>query len=105
MLEDAGFTCIDNLPVRFLSEFVASARDDGLERVAIAIDVRSPGELAELPGVITATRAMGTSLRGVFLDANTHTLAQRYSESRSRHPLTAPLSPGAPAPAPPARTA
>ena len=69
MLEDASYTCVDNLPVRFLTEFVANARDDGLERVAVAIDVRSPGELAELPDVVTALRAMGTSLRVVFLDA------------------------------------
>lgn len=93
MLEDAGYTCIDNLPVRFLSEFIANAREE-LERVAIAIDVRSPGELAELPDTVTALRAMGTSLRVIFLDANTHTLAQRYSESRRRHPLTDRLSRG-----------
>ncbi|MFJ1299842.1 RNase adapter RapZ [Pseudomonadota bacterium AL_CKDN230030165-1A_HGKHYDSX7] len=88
MLEDGGFTCVDNLPVRFLTEFVANARDDGLERVAVAIDVRSPGELAELPDVITALRSMGTDLSVVFLDASTDTLTQRYSESRRRHPLT-----------------
>jgi len=89
LLEDTGYTCIDNLPVRFLSEFIASARtSDGMDRVAVAIDVRSPGELAELPDVITALRAMGTSLRVLFLDADTGTLVQRYSESRRRHPLT-----------------
>ncbi|MVW71977.1 MULTISPECIES: RNase adapter RapZ [unclassified Bordetella] len=92
MLEDTGYTCIDNLPVRFLSEVIASARDDELARIAIAIDVRSPGELAELPDVVTAQRAMGTSLRVIFLDANTQTLVQRYSESRRRHPLTDRLS-------------
>ncbi|ARP93347.1 RNase adapter RapZ [Bordetella genomosp. 13] len=89
MLEDTGYTCIDNLPVRFLSEFIATTTaDDSMERVAIAIDVRSPGELAELPDAIKALRAMGTSLRVVFLDADTGTLVQRYSESRRRHPLT-----------------
>jgi len=89
LLEDTGYTCIDNLPVRFLSEFIASTRgDDSPRRVAVAIDVRSPGELAELPDVITALRAMGTSLRVLFLDADTGTLVQRYSESRRRHPLT-----------------
>ncbi len=98
MLEDTGFTCVDNLPVRFLSEFIATARDDGMERVAVAIDVRSPGELAELPDVVTAMRAMGTSLRVVFLDASTNTLAQRYSESRRRHPLTDRLQRGGHAP-------
>jgi len=88
MLEDDGYVCTDNLPVRFLHDFIADARDDGLERVAIAIDARSPGELEELPNVLTALRAMGTQVRVVFLDADTDTLMQRYSESRRRHPLT-----------------
>src|SRR3546814_20047568 len=79
MLEDSGYTCIDNLPVRFLTEFVAGARDDGLERVAIAIDVRSPGALAALPGVITAMRALGPRLRVIFLDPTTHPPADRQS--------------------------
>ena len=98
MLEDASYTCVDNLPVRFLAEFIANARDSGLERVAVAIDVRSPGELAELPDVVTALRAMGTSLRVIFLDASTITLVQRYSESRRRHPLTDRLKRGGTAP-------
>ena len=98
MLEDASFTCVDNLPVRFLAEFIANSRDEGIERVAIAIDARSPGELAELPDVITALRAMGTSLRAVFLDADNETLVQRYSESRRRHPLTDRLQRGGKAP-------
>lgn len=87
LLEDAGYTCVDNLPVRFLSEFIASMREEPTKRVAVAIDVRSPGDLDELPGVITALRAAGTQLRVVFLDADDATLIQRYSESRRRHPL------------------
>lgn len=88
MLEDAGYTCVDNLPVRFLHEFIGIAHDEGLSRVAVAIDARSPGDIAELPDVITALRARGTELRVVFLDASTSTLALRYSETRRRHPLT-----------------
>jgi UPF0042 nucleotide-binding protein len=94
LLEDAGYTCVDNLPVRFLHEFIASTREDALERVAVAIDVRSPGELAELPGVINDLRAGGTAFRVIFLDASDHTLQQRYSESRRRHPLTDKLQHG-----------
>lgn len=88
VLEDAGYTCIDNLPVRFLHDFIANARETGLKRIAVAIDVRSPGELDELPGVITSMRSMGTAFRVIFLDANDYTLRQRYSESRRRHPLS-----------------
>jgi len=89
MLEDTGYTCVDNLPVRFLAEFIHHAQvDPVMQRVAAAIDVRTPGELAELPAVIAASRAAGTNLRVVFLDAGDNTLVQRYSESRRRHPLT-----------------
>jgi len=88
MLEDEGYVCIDNLPVRFLHEFIANARDEALDQVAIAIDARSPGELEGLPNVLTALRAMGTQVRVVFLDADTDTLTQRYAESRRRHPLS-----------------
>jgi UPF0042 nucleotide-binding protein len=88
LLEDADYTCIDNLPVRFLHEFIGSMRGDPTGRIAISIDVRSPGDLDELPDIITALSAMGTQLRVVFLDADDQTLIQRYSESRRRHPLS-----------------
>ncbi len=89
LLEDTGYTCVDNLPVRFLAEFIHHAQGDPVtQRVAVAIDVRTPGELAELPSVIAQTRASGINLRVVFLDASDHKLVQRYSESRRRHPLT-----------------
>lgn len=92
MLEDAGYTCVDNLPVRFLHEFISSMRLDRTSRVAVAIDARSPDELNELPDVLAALRAMGTQLRIVFLDSDDATLLQRYSESRRRHPLSDRLS-------------
>ena len=98
MLEDAGYTCIDNLPLRFLHEFIASMRNDLDGRVAVAIDVRSPDDLDELPDIVTALRSMGTQLRVVFLDADDATLTQRYSESRRRHPLSDRLSQGGDSP-------
>ncbi len=87
-LEDAGYLCVDNLPVRFLRDFIASACAEGLQHVAIAIDARSPGDIAELPEVLHLLRAdPALDLRGVFLDAGLATLVHRYSESRRRHPL------------------
>lgn len=87
MLEDAGYVCVDNLPLKFLQEFITSMRDDAAKRIAVAIDVRSPGELAEMPAVISALKAEHTEFRLIFLDANNETLVHRYSESRRRHPL------------------
>jgi UPF0042 nucleotide-binding protein len=88
MLEDADYTCVDNLPVRFLHEFITSRRDNAGERIAVAIDARSADELGDLPEVITVLRANNTQLRVVFLEATDETLLQRYAESRRRHPLS-----------------
>ncbi|MCK9510710.1 MAG: RNase adapter RapZ [Pigmentiphaga sp.] len=88
-LEDAGYLCVDNLPVRYLRDFIESAHTDGLPRVAVAIDARSPGDLADLPFTLRSLEDHdGVDLRVVFLEAATATLVHRYSESRRRHPLT-----------------
>ncbi len=88
MLEDAGYVCVDNLPLKFLHEFINSMRDDAAGRVAVAIDVRSPGELTEIPAIISDLKATNTEFRLIFLDADNETLEHRYSESRRRHPLS-----------------
>src|SRR5690606_41348318 len=66
LLEDAGYICVDNLPVRFLREFIATTREQGVERVAVAIDVRTVGDLDELPATIQELRAQGTAFRVIF---------------------------------------
>ena len=38
VLEDDGFYCVDNLPVRFLQEVIGSLRDAGHDRIAVSID-------------------------------------------------------------------
>lgn len=86
-LEDAGYVCVDNLPVPLLEELIANARETAAQRLAVAIDARSQGDLAQLPDIIAQQRARGTDIRVVFLDADDNTLIQRYSESRRRHPL------------------
>ena len=88
MLEDADYTCVDNLPVRFLHEFIVSRVGNAAERIAVAIDARSADELGELPGIIVSLREAGIQLRVVFLEADDATLLQRYAESRRRHPLS-----------------
>src|SRR5690606_26386426 len=88
LLADAGYICVDNLPVRFLREFISTTREQGAERAAVPIAVRTGAPLDELPAAIQQLRARGTTLRALFLDAYDHTLRPRYSESRRRHPLT-----------------
>lgn len=91
-LEDVGYACIDNLPVALLDNFIETTYRNGEHRVAVAIDARSPGDLRSLPDILRRHRALGLSVRVLFLDADDNTLLQRYSESRRRHPLSRRLS-------------
>jgi RNase adapter protein RapZ len=88
VLEDDGYFCIDNLPVRFLHEVIMSLQDQGYDRVAVSIDARSGESLADLKQVVAGLARFGHDVKVLFLNARTDTLVQRYSETRRRHPLT-----------------
>ena len=88
-LEDAGFYCVDNLPIVFLEKLLElSAHTAGeVTRIALVVDAREGRFLAEAPRVIDGVRRKGTRVDVVFLDASDEALLRRYSETRRRHPL------------------
>ena len=86
-LEDAGYYCVDNLPVNLLPELVSFLAHAGYSRVALSIDVRSGEALDALPQHLAALRGAGTDVKVLFLQAKDDTLIQRFSETRRRHPL------------------
>lgn len=86
-LEDAGYYCVDNLPVKLLPELVALLSQGGYSRVALSIDVRSGATLDALPQHFASLRSAGTDVKVLFLEAKDDTLIKRFSETRRRHPL------------------
>ena len=90
VLEDAGFFCIDNLPVQYLLDVAMSLEKEGQDKVAVSVDARVGKSLAGLRDVVTRLRDQGHDLKVLFLNARTDALVQRYSETRRRHPLTLP---------------
>lgn len=88
VLEDDGYFCIDNLPVRFLHEVIGSLQQAGHGRVAVSIDARNGESVAELREVIRGLSRYGHDVKVLFLDARTEKLVQRYSETRRRHPMS-----------------
>ena len=86
-LEDAGYYCVDNLPVKLLPELVAFLAHAGYSRVALSMDVRSGAALDALPQNLASLRSADTDVKILFLDAKDDTLIQRFSETRRRHPL------------------
>ena len=88
VLEDVGYYCVDNLPLAMLQPLVDYLKNEGHERIAIAIDARSSASFTQLPQIAEALRNQGADLRVIFLEAKTLTLVQRFSETRRRHPLS-----------------
>ena len=87
VLEDSGYYCVDNLPVKLLQETVQLLRDAGNVRVAMSIDARSGGSLTLIPGYLKDLKAQGVEVRLLFLDAKDQALIRRFSEPRRHHPL------------------
>jgi UPF0042 nucleotide-binding protein len=85
--EDSGFDCVDNLPVSLLENLVNTLEKEQCERVAVAIDARRGQSIADLPSILEDLRR-NHQVRIVFLNADTNTLVQRFSETRRRHPLS-----------------
>ena len=88
-LEDAGFYCIDNLPIVLLDRLLdLSGHTAGeVSRIATVVDARDTRFLGEAPRVIADLRQRGVDLKVVFFDCADEVLVRRYSETRRRHPL------------------
>ena len=87
LLEDAGYYCVDNLPVVMLTVLIRMLAEENIRKVAVGIDARSGDGIERLPGKLKILREEGIRLNFLFLYANDETLLKRYSESRRRHPL------------------
>ncbi|QWE10441.1 RNase adapter RapZ [Polynucleobacter sp. es-EL-1] len=85
--EDAGYDCVDNLPVTLLENLIQTLQSENCERVAVAIDARRGQTIAQLPQILENLRR-DHQVRVIFLNADTNTLIQRFSETRRRHPLS-----------------
>jgi len=89
-LEALDFYCVDNLPAELLPDFVRSAThpERASQKLAVGIDVRSRGDLANIPDWLSAVGGMGFDPRLVFFDTADAVLLKRYADTRRRHPLT-----------------
>jgi UPF0042 nucleotide-binding protein len=88
-LEDLGYFCVDNLPTTLIPTLAKlSLRADGIEKVAIVVDVREGNFLSQFPKIFGRLRAM-RRLNPVliFLEASNAALVRRFSETRRPHPL------------------
>ncbi len=90
MLEDAGFYCVDNLPVPLLEKFVEliAMPNSEINKVALGLDVRSDQLFEEARKALENLKKSGYLFEILFMDASNQVLLKRYKETRRKHPLS-----------------
>ncbi|MGQ0848381.1 MAG: RNase adapter RapZ [Actinomycetota bacterium] len=88
VLEDLGFTVIDNLPPQLLAQAVGHHEvPERRKRLAVVIDSRMGDPTETLTSTIDELGRQGVQARVLFLDAEDAYLVRRYEESRRPHPV------------------
>jgi UPF0042 nucleotide-binding protein len=88
-LEDNGYFCIDNLPALLIPKFIdlCEGYNEGINRIALGVDLRAGQFLQALPQVLADMRNAGHQVQVLFFDASDEVLLRRFSETRRPHPL------------------
>jgi UPF0042 nucleotide-binding protein len=89
--EDLGFYCVDNLPTGLLPSWYRALTDGGrgaLTGIAVGVDVRSQGDLEQMPEALSRLAEAGADAELVFLESSDTVLLKRYAYTRRRHPLS-----------------
>ena len=91
-LEDAGYYCVDNLPIALLHAYVfnmQAKRPALYDMIAVSIDARSDVEdMQEFESILKGIKAAGIDTEIIFLTSKTKILLTRFSETRRKHPLS-----------------
>ncbi|MCF8095277.1 MAG: RNase adapter RapZ [Desulfobacteraceae bacterium] len=89
-LEDSGFYCVDNMPVKLLPKFLEMPlqMDSEIPGLAFVMDVREKGFLSAFPEIFYDLRKKGYDIEIFFLEAEETVILRRYSQTRRHHPLS-----------------
>jgi UPF0042 nucleotide-binding protein len=86
-LEDLGWYVVDNLPPTVLPEVCTQAKENGIHRLAVVLDVRTRSFFEQLPTMFTELAAAGTMPEILFLEAADDVIVRRQESVRRPHPL------------------
>ena len=89
MLEDAGYFCVDNLPIPLIAKFaeIGLQEPEMMNKVALGIDIRSGEDLPQLLPMLNQLSKSGIHCEILFLDCQDSVLVKRFKETRRSHPL------------------
>lgn len=86
--EDAGFYCVDNMPIQLIHEFLKQSGENPQSAGwAFGMDLRDSQFLQGYQELLQSLTDSGFDIYVIFLDTEEQVLLQRYSQTRRRHPL------------------
>ena len=88
-LEDIGYFCIDNMPLKLFSKFGEMYKHSEItqKKTAFVTDVRSGDDFSDVYAFIEDMKTSGEPVRVVFIDCNVSVILNRYKENKRLHPL------------------
>ena len=88
VLEDLGYSVIDNLPPGLIPELIRHKEvPERVENLGLVMDLRDGNTIDDLRVPIYNLRGVGAAVVVVFLDAEDQVLIRRYEENRRPHPM------------------
>ncbi|MDQ1334378.1 MAG: Nucleotide-binding protein [Thermodesulfobacteriota bacterium] len=89
-LEDAGYFCVDNLPVLLLPKFLElrSGSVSEVQKLAFGMDLRQKEFVRNYREVFSMLRREGYRFTMLFLESSEEVLVKRFSETRRQHPIS-----------------
>lgn len=88
--EDAGYYCVDNMPIALLPKFLELPIESSSEIIGLVLvmDLREKNFLSRYPSVFQSLKKEGYDFEILFLEADEETLLRRFSQTRRHHPLS-----------------
>lgn len=88
-MEDAGFYCIDNMPILLVDLFLSQYHVDENTSAGFAfgMDIRDRNFLSHFDGMLKRLQSAQYKTQIVFLEADDNILLRRYNQTRRHHPV------------------
>jgi UPF0042 nucleotide-binding protein len=87
VMEDLGWYLVDNLPPALLPELAHYLLGQGINRLAVVLDVRARSDLEELPALFSNLTTIADRPRIVYLEADDAVIVKRQESNRRPVPL------------------
>lgn len=87
VMEDLGWSVVDNLPTSLVEQLVVLAAGPNSTFKRLALVVGTGPHQSDIMSAVANVEAAGHAVRILFLEASTPELVRRYDATRRRHPL------------------